>query len=225
MTADGNFTQTGTGPRRCAAALLLAAALLAGCAPIVVGGAMVGGAMVASDRRSVGIQLEDEAIVRRVEKALVARFGAGNINVNVTSYNRKVLLAGEVIEQEHVAEVGRIAAAAENVRTVVNEVEARPLSSVWNRNNDTAITTKVLTALLQAGDVPSGAVRVTTTRGTVYLLGRVSEAEAAATARAAARVSGVHRVVNVFDILSDSELAELRQPEAEPESPRSPNLR
>jgi osmotically-inducible protein OsmY len=204
------------------AALLLAGAtaLSSACAPVVFGGAVVGGALVASDRRPVGIQLEDQAIESRVNRALADHFGRQPANINVTSYNRKVLLAGQVADEAARAQAEQIAARAENVRTVLNELTVSAPSSVWVRNNDTAITARVRTALLQAADVPAGTIVATTEWGTVYLLGRVTEAEGDAAARATSRVSGVHRVVKAFEYLSADELAALRGASRPAESAR-----
>ncbi len=194
---------------RCAAAGAAALAT-AGCAPLVVGGAMVGGAIVASDRRSVGIQIEDQAIERRINRALLERFERGTINVNVTSYNRKVLLTGEVPTAEAKAEVERIAAGGENVRAVLNELGVGQLSSVGSRAKDTAISGKVRAAFLESKKVEGGAVKVTTERAIVYLLGRVTPAEGDAAAQVAARVSDVLGVVKAFDYITEQELQALR---------------
>lgn len=206
-------------PLRFAAAGVVALTI-AGCAPIVVGGAMVGGAIVASDRRSVGIQLEDEAIERRINRALLERFERGTININVTSYNRKVLLTGEVPTAEAKAEAERIAANAENVRAVLNELGVGRLSSIGSRTKDTAISGKVRAAFLESRKVQSGVVKVTTERAIVYLLGRVTPAEGDAAAQVAARVSDVLGVVKAFDYITEKELEELRGTPAAPESQR-----
>jgi osmotically-inducible protein OsmY len=204
---------------RCAAAGA-AALVIAGCAPLVVGGAMVGGAIVASDRRSVGIQLEDEAIERRINRALLERFERGTINVNVTSYNRKVLLTGEVPSAEAKAEVERIAAGTENVRAVLNELGVGQLSSIGSRAKDTAISGKVRAAFLESKKVEGGAIKVTTERAIVYLLGRVTPAEGDAAAQIAARVSDVLGVVKAFDYITEQELEELRGRPAPPQAQR-----
>lgn len=187
-----------------------AALAIAACAPIVVGGAMVGGAIVASDRRSVGIQLEDEAIERRINRALAERFERGTININVTSYNRKVLLTGEVLSAEAKAEAERIAANTENVRAVLNELGVGRLSTVGSRAKDTAISGKVRAAFIDDRRVPPGAVKVTTERAIVYLLGRVTPAEGDAAAQVASRVTDVLGVVKAFDYITEEELEALR---------------
>lgn len=208
-----------------AAALAALVMLGGGCAPVVVGGAMVGGAMVATDRRSVGIQLEDDAIERRVNRAIAERVPRDVANVGVTSYNRKVLLTGEATTAAVRDEIERLAAAAENVRTVVNDIFVAPLTSMAQRNNDLAIAARVRTVFLQDASVASGAIKPVTQRGIVYLMGRVTEAEGEAAARAASRVDGVNRVVKVFDYMTLAEAEEMRKAAAAappPESQRRP---
>jgi osmotically-inducible protein OsmY len=200
----------------------LAAGTTAGCAPLIVGGAIAGGAVVATDRRSVGIQLEDEAIERRINRALAERFGKDTIHINPTSYNRKVLLVGEAPSAEVSKEIEAIADRAENVRLVVNEIYVGKLSTTGNRMNDTALAAKVRAALIDAKDVPSAAIKPTLERGVAYLLGRVTEAEGAAAARAASRVDGLVRVVKVFDYLTSEELRAMQTNTTPPESPRKP---
>jgi osmotically-inducible protein OsmY len=185
-------------PIRHALLAVAAVAALSGCAPLVVGGAAVGG-VVAADRRSVGVQIEDEAIENRINQALVQRFGSAQLNVNVTAYNRNVLLAGQTVNDTVKADVEMLAKLQQNVGNVYNELEVSPLSPLSVRSNDTAISAKVHTALLQEKGVPAGTIRVTTEKSVVYLMGKVTTAEGDAAARAAARVSGVARVVKLFE--------------------------
>jgi osmotically-inducible protein OsmY len=194
--------------RKTLAAVAVAAALSStGCAPLLVGGAVAGGAMVATDRRSSGIQLEDQAIELRLIKALGDAFPSDRAHINVTSYNQRVLLTGEVTSEQAKLDAQAIAQKSENVRAVVNELHVGSLSTMSNRNFDTALTSKVLAAMLQASDVPSGAIKVVSERAVVYLMGRVTQGEGDAAARVASRVSGVQRVVKNFDYLSDKEVA------------------
>ena len=188
--------------------LLLSSLMGAACVPLLIGGAAVGGAAVlAADRRTTGIQLEDEAIERRLNRAIYGNYKDGEISVYVTSYNRKVLLAGQVISERIYHEVDKIARDGESVREVVNELQVRDLSPATVRNNDIAITGKVRGALVEAKKVPLGVIKVTTERGVVFLLGRVTQEEGDTAAQAAARVSGVNKVVKVFDYLTQEELA------------------
>jgi osmotically-inducible protein OsmY len=191
-------------------------ATLGGCAPLVVGGAMVGGALVAADRRSVGIQVEDEAIESRINRAIAERVPRESANVTVTSYNRRVLLTGEATTAPVREQIEALAKGAENVRAVENDIFVAPLTTVAQRNNDLAIAARLQAALLADPAVPSTAIETVTQRGIVYLMGRVTEAEGEAAARVAARVQGVQRVVKVFDFLTEAEAAEFRKSPAKP---------
>jgi osmotically-inducible protein OsmY len=195
--------------RRAALAALAAATLLGagGCAPLVIGGAAAGGVMVASDRRSPGIQFEDQAIELRLRGEIDASFPSDRANVSITSYNQRVLLTGEVTTAEGKAEAQAIAARSKNVLGVRNELHVGSPSTLANRNFDTSLTAKVLAVLAQAGDVPSGSIKVVSERSVVYLMGVVTRGEGAAAARAASRVAGVRQVVTYFDYVADSEVA------------------
>lgn len=195
--------------RMAAAAAVCVAAV--GCAPLVVGGVVAGGALVVTDRRSVGIQLEDEAIERRINRALAERFSRDSANISVTSYNRKVLLTGEVTTPQGKTEAEQIALRSDNVREVLNELEVGALSTLGARASDTATTGKVRAALINAKEVPAAAIRVVTERGVVYLMGRLTETEGNYAGTVASRVSGVQRVVKTFDYLTPAEVTELQR--------------
>ncbi|HEX4585497.1 MAG TPA: BON domain-containing protein [Burkholderiaceae bacterium] len=198
----------------------LAATLLDGCVvPVLVGGAAVGGAVVATDRRDVGVQLEDGRIESRVNAALVDNIPKTAMNINVTSYNGRVLLAGQVKTAEQRALAEQVAAKVENVREVVNELTVGEPASLGDRTDDTLLAGKVKTALLSADGVPSGVVKTTVEEGVVYLLGKVTPAEADAAAKAASRVGGVRRVVKLFELISDQDVAAIKKKQAE--SPNS----
>lgn len=188
------------------AAALAVTTLLAACAPLLIGGAMVGGAMVAVDRRTSGAQLEDQSI--ELKAAQRARDHAGlNHHINTTSYNRTLLLTGEVGTETDRVNAGRAAATVDNVRSVINELAVMPPSSISDRSSDSLVTTRVKTALLDSKDVFANSVKVVTERGAVYLMGIVSEREANRATEIARSVSGVQKVVRVFEIVSESELA------------------
>lgn len=190
-----------------AAALLVASVALGGCAFLAVSGVIVGGATVASDRRAVGIQIEDEAIESRVLRALRARFDTATGNLYANSFNRLVLLTGQVADEASRGEAGRIAAQQENVKRVVNELAIGPVTSLGTRTADTAMSARVRAALLNAADVPYGGLLAHTDNAVVYLMGRVTEAEGDAAARVASRVAGVTKVVKVFEYLTPAEAA------------------
>jgi osmotically-inducible protein OsmY len=193
---------------RLGAAAALAAVLAGGlsaCAPLIVGGAMVGGGLVATDRRTAGIQLEDESIELRAASRIreLATFG----QVSVTSYNRLVLLTGEVPGANERAQVEQAVARVENVRGVVNELVVAPNSSLSSRTADNGLAAKVKLTLVDAKDVQANAYKVVAERRVVYLMGRVTEREGNRGAELASQVSGVEKVVKVFDIVTEKDLA------------------
>lgn len=196
--------------KRLALSTLAVAALggaLSGCAPLLVGGA-AGTALVVSDRRSPGIQLEDEAIEARTRSALRDEYGT-RVRVDVTSYNRQVLLTGEVANAQDKQAVDRTVARVENVRSVVNELTVSNTPSLWDRSTDAITTGRVKAALIDA-KVQVNAVKVVTERGAAYLMGRVTQAEADRATEAARAVSGVKRVVRIFEVISEEELKRLQ---------------
>ncbi len=200
-------------------ALLALALGLSACAPVMVGG-MVGGVMVASDRRTSGIQLEDEGIEMRSASAMRENFGS-NVHVNITSYNRQVLISGEVPTVRERVQVEQLIGRVENVRSVVNELAVGAASSVGERSSDILITARVKAAMVDSEDVFASIYKVVTERGTVYLMGRVTQREANRATDIARGVSGVKRVVRVFEYITDAELQALR-PKSVPAEPTQP---
>ncbi len=186
-------------------AALAAALSLSACAPLVLGTA-VGGAFVATDRRTSGTQLEDQGIklkaANRIREALKDR---GNVNVN--AYNRRVLLTGEVPTEADRAAAAAAAGQTENVAGVVNELMVGFNSTLSSRSNDVLVGTKVRATLVDARDLMSNAFNVVVERGDVYLMGIVTEREANRAAELVSTISGVRRVVKVFEIISEDELA------------------
>ena len=177
---------------------------LAGCAALV-GGAVVGGTMVALDRRTAGAQVDDQSIEF---KAFDRIRGTGTLGrVSATSYNRMLLLTGEVPSEADRAKVEAAVQGIENLRNVVNELAVEPNASFSTRSNDTYLTGKVKTTLFEAPALQATTIKVVTERGIVYLMGRVTEREAANAALLASRVGGVQKVVRVFEIISEDELA------------------
>ena len=190
------------------ATVTLAGALTA-CAPLVLGGAMVGSVLMVTDRRSSGAQVEDQAIelkaINRVREAVGERG-----HVNTTSYNRMVLLTGEVPTEADRVAVEQAVARIENVRSTVNDLALSGNSSLTSRSNDTILTSKVKASFVDARDLLSNAFKVTTERGAVYLMGRVTEREATRAADLTRSISGVQKVVRVFEIVTEAELADLQ---------------
>jgi osmotically-inducible protein OsmY len=206
------------------AVLAAAAAMVAlgGCAPLIVGGAAVGTVLVATDRRTSGAQLEDERIELRAASSLRDAFGE-RAHVNVNSYNRQVLLTGEVPDEQAKRRAEQIVARVENVRGTFNELAVMPNTSLAQRSNDTLITGKIKASLVDAADVQVNAFRVVTERGVVYLMGRVTPREADRATQIARNVGGVQRVVRVFETLDVDEPRRVQPaPAAQPASaPRS----
>ena len=155
-------------------AALVFASAMSGCVPVMVAGAVGGSALVATDRRSAGAQLDDTTIEFKVGELIRSQFGE-KVHVNVTSYNGIVLLTGEVPDQATLASIYNFAKGTEKVRSVQNDVVVGPNSTLESRTNDTFITSKVKTRLLESSSVPGTLVKVVTEQGVVYLMGIVSQ--------------------------------------------------
>ncbi|HEY4957367.1 MAG TPA: BON domain-containing protein [Caldimonas sp.] len=182
--------------------------LLAGCAPLLVGGAVVGGAMIATDRRTSGSQVDDEVIELKAKGRIGEAFPDDErARVNTTSYNRMVLLTGEVATEADKTTAEQAVARIDNVLSVVNELRVGQPNTFSERTKDAFVTTKVKASLVDAKDVFANSIKVVTHRGVVYLMGRVTEREATRASELARGVSGVVKVVRVFEILTESELA------------------
>lgn len=198
--------------------LLAAAALtggLAGCAtPVVLGGAALGG-MMAIDRRTAGTQIEDESIELRSSNRIHGAYG-DKVHVNITSYNRQVLLTGEVPSAEARQAIEKIVTGVENVRTVVNDLAVMPSTSLGQRSNDTFITGKVRASLVDAKDISANSFKVVTERNAVYLMGLVTQREAGRATAIARGVGGVSKVVRVFEYLTDEDLARMNAAPKQP---------
>ena len=188
---------------------------LSACAPLVIGGA-ISTAMVAVDRRTSGAQLEDQGIELRSANRLRDVLGERG-NVNVISYNRQVLLTGEVATEQDKALVEQTVAGVDNVRNVVNELAVLGSTSLTQRSADALVTGRIKAAMVEARNVPASAFKVVTTRGTVYLMGRVTQDEAARATTIARNTQGVQRVVRVLEIITPEELARI-QPAPAPAS-------
>jgi len=174
--------------------------LIHGCAPLVVGAAATTGLVVANDRRTVGTLTEDEGIELKAVDRIGARFKEG-VHVNVTSFNRMVLLTGEAPDAAARTEAERIAWAVENVRGVHNEMAVAGVSSYTVRSNDSLITTKVKTRFVDAQKFNPLHVKVVTENSIVYLLGLVKKQEANDATDIARTTGGVQKVVRVFEYL------------------------
>lgn len=189
---------------------LLGAALLTGlqgCVEMMVGTAVVG-TMAATDRRTLGAQTEDTAITVKAEARMPGVVGDSG-HVNIASFNRKVLLTGEVRDDASKATVEREIAAIPGVQGIVNELEIAGRSNYTSRGNDALLTGKVKASFVDTKELSANAIKVVTERSTVYLMGRVTQREGQRAAEVTRGVSGVQRVVKVFDYISEDELKQI----------------
>lgn len=172
---------------------------LSGCFPVVVGGVAAGG-IAAADRRTSGAYVEDESIewkaLTQIKKAL-----GDNIHVNVTSYNRHVLLTGEAIDASSKSQAESIAKDIENVRTITNELQIAGASSLTSRSNDTLLTSKVKAQMIKQNQFPVNYVKVVTENSIVYLMGLVTRKEAEKAVEITRSTDGVQKVVKVFEYI------------------------
>jgi hypothetical protein len=181
----------------------IAATSLTGCFPLIAGG-VAGGAMVIADRRNPGTQAIDLGIQLEAESFLIKKYG-NNVHINVTVFNRRVLLTGETRTEELKADVTRQIKAMKNVTEVFNELVPAPTSALTARANDSFLTTRIKTIFITTEGVPSNSMRVVTEASKVYLMGIVTEAEANRVVDIARSVSGVKQVTKLFDLISESD--------------------
>ena len=183
-----------------AGALIASTLVNAGCFALAAGG-IAAGTLVAIDRRTVGAQTEDQALEMRARSQLSA--DVPNSKVSVTSYNRKVLLTGQAASENDKQLAERIVSALPNVRGVHNELQVTGQPGLSTTAGDLSITTRVKAALVEAADLQANTIKVVTEAGTVYLMGLVSQREAARAAQVASHVRGVMRVVTAFELISE----------------------
>ncbi len=180
---------------------------LQGCVALALGGAVAGGFAV-TDRRTLGAQIEDKVIMVKAETRVPGVVGRDG-HVNITSFNRIVLLTGEVRDDAAKVAAGREVQEIENVHTIANELAIGAPSSFSARSNDTFITSKVIASLVDAKDIFGNSLKVVTERGNVYLMGLVTEREGKRAAEIAAGVSGGQKVVKVFEYITEDELTQM----------------
>lgn len=180
---------------------------LSGCVGLVVGGAVAATA-AATDRRTLGAQADDKSIAVKAETRL-PKVAGQDAHINANSYNRMLLLTGEVKDEETKTKVEREAKAIDGVQTVSNELEVAGPASYTSRSNDALITTKVKASLVDMKTISATSFKVVTERGVVYLMGRVTEREGQVGADVARGVSGVTKVVKMFDYISEEEMRRL----------------
>ena len=189
-------------PARLITTLLLAGCLtngLTACVPMAIGAAG-SAALAGTDRRPAGAYVDDQSLEFRLGQQIGQRVPDAHININ--SYNRAVLLTGEVPDEAARQQVEFLAQAQPGVRKAFNHTVVAPNASVGNRLNDSSLTTKVKARLVESSQISSNHVKVVGERGQVYLLGLLTEAEAAEASRIASQTAGVVRVVTLFEFLA-----------------------
>ena len=219
------MTKFGTGPgwkrvqRPLATALLCGAMLtsLTGCIELMVGGAVMSG-VAAADRRTLGAQTEDKAIAVKGEARMPAITGDVG-HVNVTSFNRRVLLSGEVRDEAMKAAAEREVRTIDGVQSVYNELVIAGPASYTSRSNDALITTKVKASLVDMKTISAASFKVVTESGTVFLMGRVTQREGTVAADVARGVGGVQKVVKLLDYISEEELKQFQAAPARTAAP------
>jgi osmotically-inducible protein OsmY len=192
---------------------------LQGCIAVVAGAA-VSGAVATADRRTLGAQTEDKAISVKAESRMGEITGdLGHVNVN--SYNRKVLLTGEVRDEAMKRAVENEVRSVSNVESVINELEIAGPASYTSRSNDTLITSKVKLSLADKKTVSANSFKVVTERGNVYLMGLVTQREGNIAADVAKGVSGVQRVIKIFEYISEEDLRAMQPQQAQAQPQRN----
>ena len=179
----------------------VAVSQLHGCAAVAVGGAAVG-TSVALDRRTAGVYVGDEEIELRALTRLREAFPQKTDNISTTSYNRQVLLTGQVPDEAIRSRASEVVKGIPDVRTVFNELSISGVTSLTSDANDVSITSKVKTRLIRDDRVPGVKIKVVTEAGVVYLMGLVTKAEADAAAEIARTTAGVAKVVTLFEYLN-----------------------
>jgi osmotically-inducible protein OsmY len=174
--------------------------LLQGCVPMVAAGAGAG-VLVATDRRTSGTYIEDEGIEVRAGSRISDKY-KDRVHVNLTSFNRTILLTGEAPTAEIKADLEKIVGEVPNVRSVANEVQIAGISSLTARGNDSFITSKVKARFVDLGKFSANHVKVVTEAGTVYLMGMVTRQEADDAVEIARTTGGVSKVVKLFEYVS-----------------------
>lgn len=199
-------------------AVTLGVTALSGCVPVLIGGAVGTTAFVTTDRRTTGAQMADEVMEKRIHYE-ISQAIPNNLHLTVTSYNRRILLTGEVGSESDKLTAQRVAQNSLEVSSVVNELMVGPVSSMIQRMSDSTLAGKVRTQLITTSGVSLNQMKVTVDRGIVYLMGLVTQEEAQKAADIASRVPGTKSVVTAFEVLSTREVQErlklLSQPQAE----------
>jgi osmotically-inducible protein OsmY len=187
------------------AALISTLPLLQGCVPVVIGAGAAAGVMTAHDRRSTGVQTDDETIEWKAAGRVPEQFKAGS-HLNFTAYNGHLLISGEVFNAEAKAAVAEAAQKIEGVKLVYNEIAVAPVSTLGNRSNDSYITSKLKARLVDSNQLSANHIKVVTENTVAYLMGLVTDHEAKIAVQIARTTDGVRKVVNLMEVLPDADI-------------------
>jgi len=190
-------------------AAILISSILSGCGVLAVGG-VVAGASVMADRRSPAVQVIDKGIELEAGNALAKRYG-DDAHINVTSFNQKVLLTGEVKDADVKSQAGAFVKAMKNARSVFNELAIGPNSSFTARANDSYLESKIKTQMIFTDKLPSNSMAIVAEGSSVYLMGILTQNEAAIAKKVTSNIDGVKDVYVYFDIISDAEKTRLEK--------------
>ncbi|PHV11662.1 BON domain-containing protein [Chitinimonas sp. BJB300] len=179
--------------------VLIATSQLSACFPLVVAGVGTGVA-VTQDRRTSAVVWSDQQVEQNIGKEIANRFG-NHTHVNITSYNKAVLLSGEVPDDAAKAAIEKLARETPDVRKVYNELAVMLPSSISARAGDTALTTRVKARMVEAGKFSPLHVKVVSERKQVYLLGLLTRQEATDASQIASQTQGAEKVVTLFEHL------------------------
>lgn len=194
----------------CALTGALVLSMLTACVPLVLGGAVMGG-LIATDRRTSGTVVEDQGIELKAATRVRDLLGERG-HVTVTSYNRQVLITGEVPSAQDKDKVEQAIKGLENVQKVLNELAVMDVSTFSQRTNDTYISGLVKTRLLDAKDLHANAFKIVTERAVVYVMGRVTQRESQRGTEVISGTERVQKVVRMLEIISEEELARIQPP-------------
>ena len=200
---------------------LVVATQLSACGVLAVGG-VAAGASIMADRRTPGVQAIDNGIELEANAALAKKFG-DNAHINVTSFNQKVLLTGEVKDADIKGEAGAYVKAMKNARSVFNELAIGPNSTYTARANDSYLESKIKTQMIFTDKLPSNSMSIVAEGTSVYLMGILTQNEADLAKKVASNTNGVKDVYVYFDIISEEEKNRLeKQGKADQTQPSAP---
>lgn len=188
-----------------AALLVTTLPMLQGCVPALIAGGAAATVLSVNDRRSTGVQTDDETTEWKAAAKIPAQYKDGT-HANFTSYNRILLITGEVFSEDAKQAIGSAASQVEGVRQVHNELIVAPTTSLGARSNDSFVDSKVKARLVDSNQISANHIKVVTERGQTYLMGIVSERESKVAIAVARTTDGVRKVINLLEVLPDDDI-------------------